>query len=74
MMENMQHRDKIENMKNTLDCTTKENQERIEQLTVAIENKEREFDEIFIKDYQLSKENEVLQANLIDISSEISNK
>lgn len=73
-MENMQHRDKIENMKNTLDCTTKENQERIEQLTVAIENKEREFDEIFIKDYQLSKENEVLQANLIDISSEISNK
>lgn len=52
----------------------KECQAKIEDYTLALENRSKQLDELYLKEVITSKENETLKVSLIEISSEIQAK
>lgn len=74
MFENMKNVSAYESIKEKMEQLQKESQAKIEDVTLALENRIKDCDDLYAKEFLSSRECETLKMSLMEISSEIQTK
>ena len=74
MFEGIKLRETVEQQKGEIEEREKGRQEKEEQHKLELTAKEEQCDQLYYKEYQASQENQALQSNLMEISTEIEQK